>query len=74
VGDASLAALSGDPERLLAAAEGGETSYFERMWRDHPTELRAGLARLRADIASGQAPDRPGSATVLSWARSSGRP
>jgi demethylmenaquinone methyltransferase/2-methoxy-6-polyprenyl-1,4-benzoquinol methylase len=67
--DASLAALSADPERLVAAAERGETSYFERMRRDHPDELRAGLARLRDDIASGRAPSRPGTVTVLSWTK-----
>jgi hypothetical protein len=65
--DASLAALSADPERLLAAAERGRTSYFERMQRDHPGELRAGLARLREDIAAGSAPRRAGTASVLSW-------
>ncbi len=65
--DASLAALSSDPERVLQAAETGQTSYFERMRRDHPAELRAGLARLREDIAAGRAPRRGGSATVLSW-------
>ena len=48
--DASLAAISADPNRVLEAAERGETSYFERMWRDHPEELRAGIARLREDI------------------------
>ncbi len=67
--DASLAALSGDPQRLLEAAEGGRTSYFERLGRDHPAELRAGLARLRADIAAGRAPRRAGTATVLSWTK-----
>ena len=67
--DASLAALSADPERLLRAAEAGETSYFERLTRDHPEELRAGLARLRADIAAGRAPRRAGTATVLSWTK-----
>ena len=67
--DASLAALSADPDRVLEAAERGETSYFERMWRDHPGELRAGLARLRADIAAGRAPKRAGTATVCSWTK-----
>jgi hypothetical protein len=67
--DASLAALSADPERVLDAAEGGATSYFERMQRDHPDELRAGVARLRADIAAGRAPRRAGTATFLSWAK-----
>jgi SAM-dependent methyltransferase len=67
--DASLAALSRDPGQLLAAAEAGRTSYFERLARDHPAELEAGLARLRHDIAAGRAPDRPGTATVLSWTK-----
>ncbi len=67
--DASLAALSADPERLLQAAARGETSFFERMQRDHPVELRAGLARLREDIAAGTAPHRAGTATVLSWTK-----
>jgi demethylmenaquinone methyltransferase/2-methoxy-6-polyprenyl-1,4-benzoquinol methylase len=67
--DASLEALSSDPKRLLEAAERGETSYFERMRRDHPGELRAGLARLRKDIAAGRVPTRDGTATVLSWTK-----
>jgi SAM-dependent methyltransferase len=67
--DASLAALSADPERVLEAGERGATSYFERMQRDHPEELRAGLARLREDIAGGTAPRRAGTATVLSWTK-----
>jgi hypothetical protein len=67
--DASLAALSADPELVLKAAERGETSYFERMQRDHPDELRAGLARLRHDIVAGHAPRRAGTATVLSWTK-----
>jgi SAM-dependent methyltransferase len=67
--DASLAALSADPERVLDAAESGATSYFERMQRDHPDELRAGLASLRADIAAGHAPMQAGTATILSWTK-----
>jgi SAM-dependent methyltransferase len=67
--DASLAALSADPELVLEAAEAGATSYFERMRRDHPDELRAGLARLRHDIEAGEAPRRAGTATVLSWTK-----
>jgi len=65
--DASLAALSADPERVLAAAEEGATSYFERLQRDHPEEMQEGLDRLRRDIAAGTAPRRPGTATILSW-------
>jgi hypothetical protein len=67
--DASLEALSSDPERMLEAAERGQTSYFERMRRDHPGELRTGLARLREDIAAGRAPKCAGTATVLSWTK-----
>jgi SAM-dependent methyltransferase len=67
--DASLAALSTDPERVLEAAESGATSYFERMQRDHPDELRMGLERLREDIAAGRGPRHPGTATVLGWTK-----
>ena len=67
--DASLAALSADPERVLAAAQRAQTSFFERMRRDHPTELRAGLARLQDDIAADRAPRRAGTASVLSWTK-----
>jgi hypothetical protein len=67
--DASLAALSADPQRVIEAAERGATSYFERLRRDHPDELRAGLALLRADVAAGRAPRRAGTATVLSWTK-----
>jgi SAM-dependent methyltransferase len=67
--DASLAAVSADPERLLQAAERAETSYFERLHRDHPDELRVGLARLRADIIEGRAPAGAGTATLLSWTK-----
>ncbi len=67
--DGSLAALSSDPELVVRAAERGETSYFERMRRDHPDELKAGLARLREDIAAGRAPRRAGTASVLGWTK-----
>jgi hypothetical protein len=67
--DSSLAVLSADPELVLKAAERADTSYFERMQRDHPDELQAGLARLRHDILAGSAPRRAGTATVLSWTK-----
>lgn len=69
VKDGSLAALSTEPQRVLRAACNGATSYFERMQRDHADELRAGLARLRTDIATGSAPRHPGTATMLSWTK-----
>jgi hypothetical protein len=56
--DASLAAISADPQRVLEAAERGRTSFFERLKRDHFDDLQAGLRRLREDIASGRAPQR----------------
>jgi hypothetical protein len=54
---------------LVEAAERGDTSYFERMQRDHADELRAGLERLREDISAGRAPRRAGTATMLSWTK-----
>ncbi|MBV9443245.1 MAG: methyltransferase domain-containing protein [Acidobacteriaceae bacterium] len=67
--DASLAALAADPERVLVAAQRAQTSFFERMWRDHPTELQAGMARLEEDMAADRAPRRAGTASVLSWTK-----
>jgi demethylmenaquinone methyltransferase/2-methoxy-6-polyprenyl-1,4-benzoquinol methylase len=67
--DASLAALAAYPERLVDPAWHRQTSYFERLQRDHPDELAVGLARLRAELAAGTAPRRPGLASVLAWAK-----
>jgi SAM-dependent methyltransferase len=67
--DASLAALSAFPEKILDPAWRSQTSYFERLARDHPDELRAGLERLRADIGAGRPPRGHGRATVLAWTR-----
>jgi SAM-dependent methyltransferase len=67
--DGSLSALSADPERVLEAGRRGATSFFERMQRDHPEELRAGLASLRNDIDAGRAPRRAGTATLLTWTK-----
>jgi SAM-dependent methyltransferase len=63
--DASLAALSGFPEKILDPAWRSQTSYFERLARDHPEEMAAGLERLRADIAAGHPPHGRGVATLL---------
>jgi SAM-dependent methyltransferase len=65
--DASLAALSSFPDKVLDPAWRSQTSYFERLARDHPDELTAGLQRLRADIEAGRPPQGQGSATVLAW-------
>jgi SAM-dependent methyltransferase len=67
--DANLAALSAEPERLIEAAQRGQTSYFERMQRDHAEELSAGLARIKEDIDSGRIPRDSGTATLLSWTK-----
>jgi hypothetical protein len=70
--DASLAALSRHPELLLEDRWRRQTSYFERLERDHPDELRAGLERLRTDIEGGRPPRGAGGATVLAWAKPAG--
>jgi SAM-dependent methyltransferase len=65
--DASLAALAAHPEKVLEERWRAQTSYFERLSHDHPAELEAGLRRLAADVAQGQASRQPGRASVLSW-------
>jgi SAM-dependent methyltransferase len=63
--DGSLGALAAHPEKLVDPEWHRQTSYFERLERDHPEELREGLERLRADIEAGTAPRTPGRGTVL---------
>jgi hypothetical protein len=65
--DASLAALTAFPEKILESDWRRQTSYFERLARDHPDEYAAGLERLRADIESGHPPRGQGRATVRAW-------
>jgi ubiquinone/menaquinone biosynthesis C-methylase UbiE len=65
--DGSLGALAAHPEKLADPRWHRQTSYFERLQRDHAEELEAGLARLRRDIEAGRAPTKPGRATVLAW-------
>lgn len=67
--DGSLAALSSHPEKMADPRWHRQTSYFERLQRDHPDELKAGLARLERDLAAGAAPSTPGRATVLGWSK-----
>jgi hypothetical protein len=67
--DGSLAALAGYPERVVDPAWHRQTSYFERLERDHSEDLAAGLARIREELAAGTAPRRPGPATVLAWVK-----
>jgi ubiquinone/menaquinone biosynthesis C-methylase UbiE len=63
--DGSLAALSAYPEKMADPRRHRQTSYFERLARDHPEELEQGLERLRRDIKAGTAPRTPGRASVL---------
>jgi SAM-dependent methyltransferase len=67
--DGSLAALLAHPELLLQERRRAQMSYFERMERDHPQELRQGLARLERDLRSGTAPRRSGRASVVAWVK-----
>jgi SAM-dependent methyltransferase len=67
--DGSLAALQAFPEKIVDPAWHRQTSYFERLQRDHPEELRTGLARLRDDVETGSAPRRPGLASVYAWVK-----
>jgi ubiquinone/menaquinone biosynthesis C-methylase UbiE len=67
--DGSLAALQAYPEKVVDPRWHRQTSYFERLERDHPEELEAGLARLRAEVAAGTAPREPGLASVFAWVK-----
>jgi demethylmenaquinone methyltransferase/2-methoxy-6-polyprenyl-1,4-benzoquinol methylase len=67
--DGSLAALQAYPEKIIDPAWYRQTSYFERLQRDHPEELEAGLARLRAEVDAGRAPREPGLASVYGWVK-----
>jgi demethylmenaquinone methyltransferase/2-methoxy-6-polyprenyl-1,4-benzoquinol methylase len=67
--DASLAALASHPKEVLDEKWRAQTSYFERLQRDHPGELQAGLESLRMRLAAGWTPAAPGRASVLSWTK-----
>jgi hypothetical protein len=67
--DASLAALASHPEKVLDEKWRTQTSYFERLQRDNPRELHAGLQSLHAKLAAGWTPNAPGRASVLSWTK-----
>lgn len=67
--DGSLAALGAHPEKLLDPTWHRQTSYFERLQRDQPEELREGLRKLEADVEAGTAPRTPGRGTVLALAK-----
>lgn len=69
--DGSMAALLAHPELLLERDRRAQTSYFERMERDHPEELRAGLQLVERQLAAGDgsAPTRVGRASVVAWVK-----
>jgi ubiquinone/menaquinone biosynthesis C-methylase UbiE len=74
VQDGSMAAMLGNPELVLDPERRSQTSYFERMQRDHSDELRAGLERLERELRAddGRAPSRPGHASIVAWVKPSG--
>ena len=73
--DASIGALCAHPEAMLDPDLRRQTSFFERLERDHPEEHDSGLATLREWLASGRRPEqerqeartRLGDASVISW-------
>jgi SAM-dependent methyltransferase len=67
--DASLAALASHPEKVLDEDWRRQTSYFERLQREHPEELREGLQRLAQQIEAGSPPDRPGRGSMVEWTK-----
>jgi demethylmenaquinone methyltransferase/2-methoxy-6-polyprenyl-1,4-benzoquinol methylase len=73
VDDGSMAAMLGRPELLLDPERRTQTSYFERMQRDHADELREGLTRLERELRAGDgsAPSQAGHASVLAWVKAS---
>jgi ubiquinone/menaquinone biosynthesis C-methylase UbiE len=75
--DASIAALCAHPEAMLDPARRRQTSFFERLEREHPDELEAGLATLRRWLEAGRRPEierpearrRLGDASLIGWRR-----
>jgi SAM-dependent methyltransferase len=65
--DASLAALASFPRLILDPDWRRQTSFFERMARDHRSGLELGLKKLHDDLAAGRTPDRPGRASLIAW-------
>jgi ubiquinone/menaquinone biosynthesis C-methylase UbiE len=67
--DGSMAAMLGHPELILDPKCRAQTSYFERMQRDHADELATGLRRLERKLRAGDgsAPTQAGHASVLAW-------
>jgi SAM-dependent methyltransferase len=71
IADGAMAALLSRPELLLEPRRREQMSFFERLARDHPDELAAGLSRLAEEVREGRAPTRPGRASVVAWVKPS---
>jgi demethylmenaquinone methyltransferase/2-methoxy-6-polyprenyl-1,4-benzoquinol methylase len=67
--DASVAALASYPRYVLERRWRSQTSFFERLERDHEAELRLGLDRLASDLDAGRGPHGHGMASVLTWTK-----
>ncbi len=75
--DGSIAALCNFPEAILDPSKRRQTSFFERLERDHPEELEVGLGTLRSWLAAGRHPEAErtaarrelGDGCVIAWQR-----
>jgi SAM-dependent methyltransferase len=67
--DGSLAALASHPDLMLDPKWRSQTSYFERLARDHPEELASGLERLREDLELAKGPNQLGRASLILWVK-----
>jgi|SRR5581483_1812559 len=73
--DASIGALCAHPEAMLDRSYRRQTSFFERLERDHPDELAVGLQTLRRRLETDRRPEREraaarerlGDASAISW-------
>jgi DNA-binding transcriptional MerR regulator len=73
--DASIGALCAHPEAMLDPQRRRQTSFFERLERDHPQELKDGLDILAGWLAAEDDPRasreharrRLGDASVIAW-------
>jgi hypothetical protein len=65
--DGSMAALMAHPALVLERKWRTQTSFFERMERDHAAELRSGLERLERALHAADAPGQGGHASMIAW-------
>jgi len=75
--DASIGALCNFPDAILDPSQRRQTSFFERLERDHVEELDAGLRTLNSWLAAGRHPEAEraaarrelGDGCVIAWQR-----